>query len=139
MISFLSPASLYFSMNSSALENALCVIYFSTSSASSPRPVSEKVTVFAFSSVVMLILGSGISFNPSRTEICCNLVIASKPLDTNSLKNISWSEYNHFLIIGKIFCMNTNFAFFINCSLCLCCHNELLILLFLLEYFGIFI
>ena len=29
--------------------------------------------------------------------------MASQPLDTNSLKKMSWSEYNHFLIIGKIF------------------------------------
>ena len=30
-------------------------------------------------------------------------MIASQPFEINSLKKISWSEYNHFLIIGKIF------------------------------------
>ena len=96
--------SLYCSRNFVAPENAICVMYSSTSSAVIPIPLSVIFSVFFSGSAITRIWAlypSGIWYSPITSSFF-SLVIASQPLDTSSLKKMSWSEYSHFLIIGKI-------------------------------------
>src|SRR4051812_48408678 len=104
MISFASLASLNFSRNSSAPENAIWLIYFLISSAVIPIPLSEIVIVFAFSSSFtrMLRSPSSLLYCPSE-ESLFTFCVASTALLTSSRRKISLSEYRNFLMIGNIF------------------------------------
>ena len=104
MISFDSSIlSLYLFTNSSAPEKATWLMYFLISSKSIPIPLSLKVRVLFSLSTLTITLWSSLRLaSPILASLLC-LAMASQPLLTNSLTNISLSEYNHFLIIGKIF------------------------------------
>ena len=69
-------------------------MYFLTSSAVIPIPLSMTVIVFASLSVItstLYLLSSGAFHSPIPSNFL-SLVIASQAFDTNSLKKISWSE-----------------------------------------------
>src|SRR3990167_7242657 len=99
MIGSFSVCDLYFSTNSSAAEKAIWAMYFSTSSAVIPIPLSEIVSVLASLSTVIETFNS----EGSKDFKIFILFKASHAFDASSLKKISLSEYNHFLMIGKIF------------------------------------
>ena len=105
----LSPSSgLYFFKNSSAPENATCAMYFLTSSAVMPMPLSVKVSVpFSASATTSMRQGASPSSGArlaSPIEIRRFILLtASQPLETSSRTNISLSEYSHFLMTGMIF------------------------------------
>ena len=96
--------SLYCARKSVAPENAIWLIYSSTSSAVMPSPLSMNFRVFSSGFTRTCTCGlyfSGSVYSPIISSFF-SLVIASHPLEISSRKKISWSEYNHFLIIGKI-------------------------------------
>ena len=65
-------------------------MYFSTSSAVIPKPLSLMVSVLAFLSRMISILASPNSVLASPIEMrCFNLEVASVPFDISSRKNIS--------------------------------------------------
>ena len=86
-------------MNSLAPEKATWLMYFLTSSAVMPMPVSEMVLVFcSLSTATFTFISSSLSGCSMR-----NLVIASQALLTASRRNISLSEYSQRLMTGIIF------------------------------------
>ena len=87
-------------MNSAAPEKATWLMYFRTSSAVMPMPVSEiRIVFFSLSTDTVTAISSSLSGWSMR-----NLVIASHALDTASRRKISLSEYSQRLITGIIFC-----------------------------------
>ena len=100
--------SLYFSRNSPALENAIWLIYLSTSSSVIPIPRSVMVSVFSLSSTATRIVKSPNSpLNSPLDATAFIFCVASTAFATSSLKKISWSEYKNFLITGKMFSVVT--------------------------------
>ena len=118
MIEFFESLSLYLFTNSSAPENAIWLIYFSTSSPVIPIPLSLMVIVFLSLSSITSTLSFDKSVLNSPTDLSVfNFCVASTALETSSLKNISLSEYKNCFIIGKIFSVCTLILpfFFIVC------------------------
>ena len=107
--------SLYCSRNASAPEKAIWLIYFSTSASVIPIPLSVNVMVLSLALVVTSIrYGSSGSSNSPMRDSFLSFVTASQPFDISSLTNISWSEYSHFLMTGKMFSLLIDkFPFFI--------------------------
>src|SRR6202000_1584529 len=104
MISLASLASLNLSINSVAPEKAIWLMYFLISSAVIPKPLSDMVMVFFFSSKATSTRRSPNSplYWPNELNRLIFLV-ASTAVDTSSLEKISRSEYKNFLMIGKMF------------------------------------
>ena len=100
--------SLYFSRNSPALENAIWLMYLSTSSSVIPRPLSMTLRVLASSSSTMRTFSSPSSpLNSPETARAFIFWSASTAFATSSRRKISWSEYRNFLITGKMFSVVT--------------------------------
>ena len=114
-----APSLSYFSMNSIAPDSAIEPMYFFTSSASMPMPLSRTVMVRAFL-LTETSMRPAVSMSlTSPSEIRrCSLTIASEALETISRRKISLSEYSQRLMTGKIFLVSTEmppFSFII-CS-----------------------
>ena len=91
--------------------------YLVSSSSVIPMPLSSTLSVPASASRVTVILycSSADSLTP-RDSRRRSLVTASVALDTISLRNISFSEYSHFFIMGNICSVSTDIPPFLRIS-----------------------
>lgn len=84
---------LYFSMNSSAPEKAIWLMYLSTSSAVMPMPRSVTVSVFcALSTATWIVRSPSSPFTSPIDERVLSFCVASTAFEMSSRRKISCSE-----------------------------------------------
>jgi len=90
--------------NSSALEKAIWLMYFSTSSAviPTPRSVIERIFLSLFT-FTWMVRSPSLPLNLPSDARVFSFCEASTALEINSRRKISCSEYKNFFMMGKIF------------------------------------